>query len=259
MDYELELTKLNRLKLARAFRNNKRVDTSIDCVIDGQMGHAFVDDPSKPTAYRITTGPFWYLAGDAHSDGACEMLKGFPAFTLLQPCLPDWMELAREIFGDKLIPFDRYSFSTEKLSLEHVSGIYNGSNYREQIIPISAELATRMGAMPEPYFEISDFDSIDDFLLRGIGFVAMDGDTVMGVAYSSLVYSAGIEVSIFVEEPYRQKGLATALGSRLVMECLQQGLRPNWDAANPESCKLAQKLGFTLIGSYEAYYHRPVE
>jgi hypothetical protein len=54
MDYELELTKTNRLTLARAFKNNKRVDTSIDCVIEGQMGRAFVDDLHEPTAYRIT-------------------------------------------------------------------------------------------------------------------------------------------------------------------------------------------------------------
>jgi len=79
----------------------------------------------------------------------------------------------------------------------------------------------------------------------------------MGVAYSSLVCSTGIEVSIFVDEPYRQQGIATALGSRLVLECLRQNLRPNWDAANPESCKLAKKLGFIFTETYDAYYYLP--
>lgn len=48
MSYELELNKTNRLKLARVFRNHKRVDSSIDCVIEGQMGKAFVNDITHP-------------------------------------------------------------------------------------------------------------------------------------------------------------------------------------------------------------------
>jgi L-amino acid N-acyltransferase YncA len=87
-----------------------------------------------------------------------------------------------------------------------------------------------------------------------MGFAALDGETMMGVAYSGLVCSRGIEVSIFVEEKYRERGVATALGSRLLVECLRQGMRPNWDAANPESCKLAQKLGFAFVEKYDAYY-----
>lgn len=62
MDCELKLTKANRLKVARAFQKNKRVDYSIGCVIEGQMGKAFIDDFIHPTAYRITVGPFWYFA-----------------------------------------------------------------------------------------------------------------------------------------------------------------------------------------------------
>jgi GNAT superfamily N-acetyltransferase len=133
------------------------------------------------------------------------------------------------------------------LSLEQVSSIYENSKHRDKIVPIEAGLAARLTEIPDPYFEITDFNSVQDFIRRGIGFVALDGDTVMGVAYSSLVCSTGIEVSIFVDEPYRQQGIATALGSRLVLECLRQNLRPNWDAANPESCKLAKKLGFIQV------------
>ena len=257
MDYELELTKTNRLKLARAFKNNKRVDTSIDCVIEGQMGKAFVDNISEPRAYRITVGPFWYFAGDAYSPGGYQMLEGFPAYNLFMPSPAPWLVAAQKIYGKRLKPFTRYSFSTAELSLEQVSSIYENSNHRDQIIPIDAGLAARLTEIPDPYFEISDFDSVQDFIQRGIGFVALDVDTVMGVAYSSLVCSIGIEVSIFVDEPYRQQGIATALGSRLVLECLRQNLRPNWDAANPESCKLAKKLGFIFTETYDAYYYLP--
>ena len=76
----------------------------------------------------------------------------------------------------------------------------------------------------------------------------------IGVAYSALVCSAGIEVSIYVDERYRQRGVATALASNLLIECLKQGLRPNWHAANRESYRLAKRLGYTFTETYDAFY-----
>ena len=49
-------------------------------------------------------------------------------------------------------------------------------------------------------------------------------------------------------------GLATALSASLIVESLSRGLEPHWDAANPESCKLALKLGYTSAGSYVALF-----
>jgi GNAT superfamily N-acetyltransferase len=88
-----------------------------------------------------------------------------------------------------------------------------------------------------------------------MGFAVMDGDEILGAAYSSLVCSKGIEVSIYVEKKYRRQGVARALGSRLLLECLRRNLRPNWDAANPESCRLALKLGYVFTEFYEAYFY----
>jgi L-amino acid N-acyltransferase YncA len=80
-------------------------------------------------------------------------------------------------------------------------------------------------------------------------------DRPVGIAYSSLVYSQGIEVSIYVAETHRRQGIATSLAASLLLACLQRRLHPNWDAANPESVKLAEKLGYHHTGSYEAYFH----
>ena len=255
MSCELELNKANRLKLSRVFRNHKRVDFSIDCVIEGQMGKAFVDDPAHPSSYRITVGPFWYFAGEAHGPGAYQMMKEFPAYCLLMPSPPDWMDLAKEIFGQHLQPFTRYTFSASSLSAEHLAACLKDSGYQSLVVPIDMEIATQLAAQPESYLELSDFDSVEDFIERSMGYAALDEQKVMGVAYSSLVCSTGIEVSVFVDEPYRQKGVATALSSQLLLECLKLNLKPNWDAANPESCKLAKRLGFSFVEAYDSYYH----
>jgi predicted GNAT family acetyltransferase len=77
----------------------------------------------------------------------------------------------------------------------------------------------------------------------------------MSAAFSSLVCSQGIEISVYVEEAYRRQGVATALCSKLLLECLGQNLRPSWDAANDKSVKLAEKLGYRYLEQYDAYHH----
>ena len=111
-----------------------------------------------------------------------------------------------------------------------------------------------MARHPSSSADLSDFESVEDFLARGIGYGVMRNDTVIGVAYSSLICSKGIEVSIFVSPDHRRRGIATALASHLLRWSLEHRLDPHWDAANPESCKLAEKLGYTPTETYTAYY-----
>lgn len=253
MDYELELTKTNRLKIAKAFRFNKRVDFSIECAIEGQLGKVFVDNLAQPTAYRLTVGPFWYFAGDVNSPGSRQLMQALPPYNIVMPSPAGWVELAKELYGDQLKSFTRYSFSANHLSAEHLNCLQANSPHK--IVPIDKTLAKQLSEQPDSYFDLSDFESVDDFIDRSFGFAALDVDKVMGVAYASLVCSQGIEVSVFVEDAYHRKGVATALSCHLLLESLKYNLRPNWDAANPESVGLAKKLGYVYIESYEAYYH----
>ncbi len=255
MDYELELTKANRLKLAQAFYHNKRVDLSIECVIEGQMGQAFVNDLAHPTAYRITVGPFWYFAGEADGLVGQQMMQGLRAYNILMPSPALWVKVAQELYGDHLKKFTRYSFSAAELSSHHLNQLLDATAFQARVIPISGDVAKQIVEQPDGYLDLSDFDSAEDFVERGLGFTILDSGKAIGVAYSSLVCSEGIEVSIFVNEAYRRQGVATALAGNLLLTCLQQNRRPNWDAANPQSVELAKKLGYLYIGPYDAYYH----
>ena len=127
MTQELELTNANRLHLAEAFRHNRRVDYSLDCVIEGQMGRAYVDDPERPAAWRVTIGPFWYFAGEADSPGGRALMAEFPAYNLLMPSPPAWVALAKETFGDRLVSFPRYSFAADQLSEAHLAALLDGT------------------------------------------------------------------------------------------------------------------------------------
>jgi hypothetical protein len=83
MLYEYPLTKANRIRLARAFYQTPRVDLSIACVVEGQMGAVFVDNVEQPTVFKIQSGPFVYFAGwprrvaragDYHARGVVDAL-----------------------------------------------------------------------------------------------------------------------------------------------------------------------------------------
>ena len=253
---KISLTKANRIRLARAFRNSKRVDLSIDCVIEGQMGRAYAHDPANPAAFRIEVGPFSYFAGNPRSPGGREMIKSLPPYTLLMPSPREWVEVAKEIHGDKLAESTRYSFSSANLSVEHLRSLLSGSPFKTEIRCMDAAVAARIFSDPGGIADISHFDSAEDFVERGVGYYLMARNTMAGVAYSSLVCSRGIEVSIVVLPEHRRKGIATALACVLLQYCLENGMDPNWDAADPESCILAEKLGYIPTESYTEYYIR---
>jgi GNAT superfamily N-acetyltransferase len=133
----------------------------------------------------------------------------------------------------------------EKLSHE--------SEFGKDVKRINLALATQVWGQDHS-LDIPDFESPSDFIGRGIGYYAEKNGKMLGCAYSSLVCSQGIEVSIFVSEEYRRQGIATTLAAHLLKGCLGNHMDPHWDAANPESCTLAEKLGYLPKGAYQAYF-----
>lgn len=93
----------------------------------------------------------------------------------------------------------------------------------------------------------------DDYEKYGIGFCCINNNEIIGVASSNIFYKDGIEVNIRVKEQFRRKGIATAMASKLILECLSQEKKVSWDAANTNSVGLAEKLGFEYDSKYNIY------
>ena len=257
MIQELALDEPVRRSLAAAFSATPRVDCGIDAAIEGQMGRILADDAADPGVLAIRQGPFWYLAGNADHPAAGDLVAAIPPFSLVMPASTAWTALLERRLGDRLEAVPRVSFGADSLSVDHLASLVAGSAHRDQVHAVNADLAARLATMPDAWFDLEGYASPADFAARGIGFAVLDGDDIAGAAWSSLACRAAIEVSVFVDERHRQRGVATAVAARLVLECLGRSLRPNWDAANEESCRLAMKLGFVPAGSYLAHYVRP--
>ncbi len=85
----------------------------------------------------------------------------------------------------------------------------------------------------------------------GLGIVVLkDGELVAGASSYSR-YDRGIEIEIGTQEDHRRKGLAYACGAKLILECLEEGLYPSWDAQNKWSVALRYHFSHEYV-AYEA-------
>jgi GNAT superfamily N-acetyltransferase len=248
------LTRPNRLRLARAFANVPRVDISIDCILEDQMGKAYVDSVDEPALFMVEQdGFFCYFAGDLTTAAGRAFLRTLPGGRMLMAGLPSWTDAMQDMFGERALTLTRTTFSSDSLKVDHLQRLLSESPQREHIQHVDLALASSKSS----YLEMSAFDSPEDFVERGIGYCMVQDDAIIGGASSSLVCSDAIEVSIVVDEEHRRQGIATALSASLALWCLERRIAPHWDAANEHSCKLAEKLGYTRVGTYTAFYLKP--
>ncbi len=100
----------------------------------------------------------------------------------------------------------------------------------------------------------SQFDSIDDFIDRGVGYAILNKGQVVSAATSFSIFDDGIEIEIASHPEHRRKGLAKIVASALILDCLDREKYPSWDGANVESVELAKKLGYTFKEPYDTYF-----
>ena len=100
---------------------------------------------------------------------------------------------------------------------------------------------------------ISAFESKEKYLQIGRGMVILKDGQIVSGASSYTRYKEGIEIEVDTIEAERRKHLATIACSALILNCLEEGLYPSWDAQNINSVRLAEKLGYEFDHEYVAY------
>ena len=100
---------------------------------------------------------------------------------------------------------------------------------------------------------VSQFSDYEIYQKWGIGTAVLHGKELVCGASSYSRYLKGIEIEIDTKEAYRRRGLARVCAARLILECLDRGLYPSWDAHTEISAELAEKLGYHRGEAYTAY------
>lgn len=233
-------------------------ETLVQSFFDGEFGVAWTDNILQPTCAAVFSGDFCFFAGNHQSPHARELLAYLPegaTFAIYVPENDSWAELFKEVWTGKYAVWNRFAIKKEGdiFDRETLAGYVQNLATPFTLKRIDAELYEKTASSPLFRDFVSNFNGKEDFLRRGIGFVALNGGTIVGGASSYTMYHGGIEIEVDTDEKYRQKGIATACAAKLILHCLENGLYPSWDAANMISVRLAEKLGYHFDYEYIVY------
>ncbi|WP_234117590.1 GNAT family N-acetyltransferase [Clostridium hydrogenum] len=231
-------------------------DTMILSCLQGHMGKAYVDNIKNPTAAEIIVGELVFFAGDPNAEAAAELLNNLPANCFVVVSTDGWKDCIEKIHEGYANKFQRYAFKKDKkyLNYNHIKSLISMLPEGYELKKVDKDIA-----YDKSFHELSEdftaqFDSIEDYLNRGVGFCILHEGKVVCGASSYSVYDSGIEIQIDTDPKYRRKGLATVAAAALILHCLDRGIYPSWDAANLTSVHLAEKLGYVMDGPYDTYH-----
>lgn len=243
-----------RKQLFPMFKNMN--DTIILSCLQGHMGTAWVDDLINPTVAQVLVGVFVFFTGNPHANASEELLLNLPNDILVIVNTDEWKNRIETFYNGSIEKFQRYSFkkNVEHLDSNHIRSFISTLPEGYELKKIDASLAYDPSLQKLSEDFTSQFDSIDDYIHKGVGFCILHDGQIVCAASSYSVYDDGIEIEIDTHPNHRRKGLATVAASTLILDCLSRGKYPSWDAANLESVHLAQKLGYVLEEVYDTYY-----
>lgn len=248
------IEKENRYKIASLFKDWN--ETLIWSCLQGCMGDAFAGSMEHPKSAQIIIGDFCFFAGEVNRELVSHKPKDLEQdFIIMVPQNEAWAKEIERIYKEKAKAVTRYAIRKEPdiFDVVHLKDIVENLDTEYKLKLIDEKLFRMVMSEQWSRDLCSQFEDCEDYVKRGVGVVALHEDKIVAGASSYTVYQQGIEIEIDTKEEYRRKGLALSCGARLILECLKRELYPSWDAQNPESVALAEKLGYHFDYEYKAY------
>ncbi len=227
-------------------------ETMIWSCLQGVMGSIYVPDVASPQSAAAQLNDFCFLAG-APCGELVEFFMGQKLF--LVPQNSAWEQLIEGVCGDRVQRQLRYAIQKEAdcFDTAKLEGFVSRLSQPYSLKPIDREAYYQCLAFPWSKDLVSGFPTYEEFERLGLGFVVTKNGTVVAGASSYSRYRDGIEIEIDTHMDHRRRGLATAAGAALILECLRRGWYPSWDAYSLVSVALAEKLGYSFSHEYPVY------
>lgn len=231
-------------------------DSLIWSCLQKVMGHLYANGEEHPTAAMAILGDFCFLAGEPDR----ELVLYKPEwckqdFLIMIPQNEAWEAMIEDCYGEKAKKVTRYGIKKEPgiFDREHLQNVVKTLPDGYVLTMMNEELFCRCREIDWCREWVAQYPDYALYHNYGLGALVMkDGEPVSGASsYSG--YHGGIEIEIKTHEDHRRKGLAYVCGAKLILECLDRGWYPNWDAQNEWSVGLAEKLGYHFRHEYAAY------
>ena len=226
-------------------------ETLIYSCLEGTMGEIYSTHDGLSAMAMIND--FCFLSGAPSGELAAFRAENRGGFIIMVPQNEGWAQIIKSVYGSRTAPHTRYA--TKKNTVFDTVRLRNlaapPEGYRIEMIGRHIYEACLNDSWSRDL--VSAFGSYEAFSAHGIGCAVLFGDTVVSGASSYSYSSGGIETEIDTRADFRRRGLALACGARLILECLDRGLYPSWDAQTLGSLSLAKKLGYEFSHEYPAY------
>lgn len=228
-------------------------ETMILSCLQGIMGRIYSTD--LPTSAMAVLGDFTFFAGKVNRELIAFKPEGCTQdFMIMVGRNEEWQNAITEYYGEKAAVVSRYAFRKEPDAFDR--------RKLEQAVS-SLPPGLELDLIDEPLFHlckscrwstdlVSQFKDYNEYRRLGLGVVIHKGREIFSGASSYSRYRDGIEIEIDTREDHRQQGFAYICGADLILKCLERNLYPSWDAQNPWSAALAQKLGYRYSHTYTA-------
>lgn len=225
-------------------------ETLIYSCLQGVMGKVYVTDDIAPNSACAFVGCFAFYAGVPDRELLEHKLADFMILVphdsawqmLIEKCYPDARKTVRYAIK-KDTHFDIVKLKAfEKL-------LPDGYEIKKIDDRLYDECLNESFAVDF----VSSFENKQAFRKNGLGFAVVKDNRIVAGASSYSRYREGIEIEVDTAKDERRKNLATAVCAHLIIECLDIGLYPSWDAQNPISVHLAEKLGYEFSHEYVVY------
>ena len=206
-----------------------------------QSGEVYVnDDPDVEAVFFWHYCGFGYISGHASDaflqDIYSEMISSRNGRRLVLITADDDVTA---FFQDKNTVID----SRAEYAYSHRGGFDVADESEYRIERITRENVSMIEGRIIPSFS---WESSEQFLKEGFGYIALDQEQVCAVAFSAAVSSMEIDIGVETHEDYRRKGLAAILTGRMCEHIAAIGKRPVWACStmNKGSMSTALKCGF---------------
>ena len=230
-------------------------DTCILSALQGIMGEIYADDPQSPTCAMAVMNVFIFLAGKPSKELAAFKPSSFKGDTaIFVPQNEAWQACIETVYGENAERFSRYAIRKDPVFDARILNAFVQDIDKNVSLHLIDEALYHQCLENEWSKDfVCNYSGFATFAELGLGVVAVENGAIIAGASSFSSYNGGIEIEIVTHEDHRRRGLAAACGARLILECMQRKLYPNWDAATRISVALSEKLGYRFSHEYTAY------
>lgn len=240
--------------------------TMMSCV-EGHMGQLWVDDRDHIQRVLGVVGDFAFLLGEESKDIVkdkgerkefIDFLKRHGKYKIIIAQMDKWKHVLKQLAEEEQTSFESFSRfamkgSVHTFDIEALKENINRIPERYSLHRIDEKLYQMALAKEWSKDLCSNFTSYQQFADHGIGYVICYEEEIVAGASTYAYCTASIEIEIVTHENFRRRGFAKICGSGLILEALERGLYPRWDAAHMGSVALAEQLGYTFDHEYKAF------